>query len=100
MDFSDIKQGDTIRINIAAHLAPAGFTGKKVEKPAKSMIVRVNIIADVNGQPGRQQAFCTILDDGAGNVYTDRNPLGFIDGPNFSFFSDSRGTGEQAFERV
>ena len=61
MDFSDIKKGDTIRVNLVARSKAVGFSGKRVEVPAETMVVRFGSIGNVPGQPGRQRAECTVI---------------------------------------
>lgn len=68
MDFSDIKQGDTIRVTTAAHKTKGGFGTKPREVPEQTLTVRVTLISAIPGQPGRQQAYCTMLTTADGEV--------------------------------
>jgi hypothetical protein len=63
IQFSDLKDGDVVKVTIAAHMATSRGLGggPKVPKPETSRIVRVNWITNVNGQPGRRQAWCHVL---------------------------------------
>lgn len=63
IQFSDLQAGDVVRVTIAAHMAQAGLGRKAaiVERPETVQIVQVDGITDVNGQPGRKQAWCRVL---------------------------------------
>jgi hypothetical protein len=67
MDFSEIKAGDTIRVTTPARVQN-GFGGKVRNVPESTVTVRVDSINGVNGQPGRQQARCTIVVTADGEV--------------------------------
>ena len=99
MNFSDIKEGDTIRVTTPAHTASRGFTAKMVEVAERTVTVRVNTIRPMASRPGHFSASATVLVDVDGTEYTQRNPAGFVDGPSFEF-ADSHPRYVQSFERV
>lgn len=95
MEFSDIKTGDTIRITIGAHTARR-LSGKTAEVPAKTITARVNAIMQVNGQPGRQQAACSVLVTAEGEDLSNVDPRQL---PNFTVYSTNP-VATQSFERA
>ena len=86
MDFDSIKPGDMIRVTTAAHTSRRGFGGPAIQVPEKTVIVRVDNITGVNSQPGRRQAFCTVLVTAEGEDLSQHTPESR---PAFHIYSDS-----------
>ena len=81
--FTDLKDGDIIRVTEAAHMARKnGFSGAMAPVPERVRVVRVKWIADVPSQPGRRQAWCTVLVTHEGEDLRDMA----AGAPTWSFF--------------
>lgn len=86
IQFADLKKGDVVSVTTAAHQAPSrGLRGGPLKDvPEQTVLVQIDAITGVNGQPGRQQAWCRVLVTAKGEDLRNMAPAM---APSFSFYS-------------